>query len=143
MHLNFDNLNARQSEITAFCSNNENQNTRQLNSFLGHCRVLTFIIRGHKGQNSAETRSRCFLVLDSRCRGFSSTEKMPWNLQSWFLVLESRCQGFFVLESRCRGFLVLESQCRGKCASTTSFSFSLNLLCDIINNIIKFEPGKC
>ena len=36
-------------------------------------------IRGHKGQNSTETRCRGFLVLEYRCRGFSSSEKMPWN----------------------------------------------------------------
>ena len=65
--------------------------------------------RGHKGQNSTGTR----------CRGF--------------LALEPRCRVFLVLESRCRGFLVLESRCRGICASTASFSFSLNLLCHIIN----------
>ena len=59
-------------------------------------------IRGHKGQNSAETRCRDFLVLESRCRGFSA------------------------LECRCRGFLVLEARCRGRCASTASFLFSLN-----------------
>ena len=46
---------------------------------------------------------------------------------------ESWCRGFLVLESRCRGFLVLEYRCRGTCASTASFSFSLNLLCHIIN----------
>ena len=49
----------------------------------------TTSIRGHKGQNSIETRCRGFLVLESRCRGFSvlesrcrgfsSYEKMPWN----------------------------------------------------------------
>ena len=66
-------------------------------------------IRWHKGQNSAETRCRGFLALESRCRGFSA------------------------LESPGRGFLVLESRCRGICASTASFSFSLNLLCHIIN----------
>ena len=58
-------------------------------------------------------------VLESRCRGL--------------IVSVSRCRGFLALESRCRGFLVLESRCRGICASTASFSFSLNLLCHIIN----------
>ena len=43
------------------------------------------------------------------------------------------CWGFLVLKSPCRGLLVLESQCRGIYASTASFSFSLNLLCHIIN----------
>ena len=41
-------------------------------------------IRGHKGQNSTETRCRDFLVLESRCRGFSA--------------LESRCRGFLSSE---------------------------------------------
>ena len=70
-------------------------------------------------KNALESRCRGLFVSVSRCRGF--------------LVLESRCRGFLVLESRCHGFLVLESRCRGICASTASFSFSLNLLCHIIN----------
>ena len=36
-------------------------------------------IRGHKGQNSTGTRFRGFLALESGCRGFLSSEKMPWN----------------------------------------------------------------
>ena len=56
-----------------------------------------------------------------------------WSRCCGFLVLESRCRGFLALESRCRDFLVLESRCRGICASTASFSFSVNLLCHIIN----------
>ena len=36
-------------------------------------------IRGHKGQNSTGTRCPGFLVLESRCRGFLSPEKTPWN----------------------------------------------------------------
>ena len=71
--------------------------------------INSFTIRGHKGQDSAE----------ARCRGV--------------LVSESRCRGFSALEPQCRGFLVLESPCRSICTSTTSFSFSLNLLCHIIN----------
>ena len=111
-------------------------------------------VRGHKGQNSTgtqcrgflalESRCRGFLVLESRCRGFLSSEKTPWNHDvvtyfvsvsrcRRFLILESRCRGFLVLESQCCGFLVLEFRCRGICASTASFSFSLNLLCHIIN----------
>ena len=43
---------------------------------------LLYSIKGHKGQNSTETRGRGFLVLESRCRGF--------------LVLGPRCQGIFV-----------------------------------------------
>ena len=84
--------------------------------FLSYDLFLTLLLLhtfGHMteapSQNSAETR----------CRGF--------------LVLESRCRSFAALESRCRGFLVLESRCRGICASTASFSFSLNLLCCLIN----------
>ena len=46
--------------------------------------VIADNIRGHKGQNSAETRCRGFLVLESRCRGFSA--------------LESRCRGFLSSE---------------------------------------------
>ena len=96
-------------------------------------------VRGHKGQNSTGTQCRGFLALESRCRGFLVLESRCRGflvLESrcrGFLVLESRCRGFLVLESRCRGFLVLESQCRGICASTASFSFSLNQLCHIIN----------
>ena len=72
-------------------------------------------IRGHKGQNSTETWCRGFLVLESRCCGFLSSEKMPWNDVSPcrdVLVPESLCRGFLVLESRCRGFLVLGSRFR-------------------------------
>ena len=36
--------------------------------------VRVINIRGHKDQNSAETRCRGFLVLESRCRGFSTLE---------------------------------------------------------------------
>ena len=79
---------------------------------------LAYFIRGHEGQNSTETRCRGFLVLESRCRGFS--------------VLESHVVAFRLLK-KCLGFLVLESRCRGICVSTASFSFSLNLLCHIIN----------
>ena len=74
---------------------------------------------------------------------FSLGISTSWLFVLWKNVLESRCRGlivsisrfrvFLALESRCRGFLVLESHCRGICASTASFSFSLNLLCHIIN----------
>ena len=74
-----------------------------------------------------------FLVLESRCHGFLSSEKTPWNHDVVAYVSVSRCRGFLVLESWCRGFLVLEPRCRSICASTASFSFSLNLLCHIIN----------
>ena len=50
---------------------------------------VQIFIRGHNGHNSAETRCRDFLVLnsrchgslilESRCRGFLSSEEMPWN----------------------------------------------------------------
>ena len=43
------------------------------------------------------------------------------------------CWGFLVLEYRCRGLLALGCRCRGIYVSTASFSFSLNLLCHIIN----------
>ena len=36
-------------------------------------------IRGHKGQSFAETRCRGFLVLESQCPGFLTSEKMPWD----------------------------------------------------------------
>ena len=105
-------------------------------------------IRGHKGENSAETQcrgflvleslyrdfsameSRCrgFLVLESRCRGFPALESRCRG----FSALESQCRGFLVLESWCRGFLVLESRCHRICASTALFSFLQNLLCHII-----------
>ena len=77
--------------------------------------VVAFVL----SKNAFESRCHGLFVSVSRCCGF--------------LVLESQCRGFLVLESRCRGFLVLESRCRGICASTASFSFSLNLLCHIIN----------
>ena len=36
-------------------------------------------IRGHKVQDSTETRCRGFFILESWCRGFLSSEKIPWN----------------------------------------------------------------
>ena len=122
------------------------KNTSELYSFWPTVNKLylpMIHIRGHKGQNSTETRCRGFLVLESRCcgfsvlesrcRGLSSSEKMPWNhdvvgqlspfLVSWFFGLGI---------SMSRGFLVLESRCRGICVSTASFSFSLNQ-CRIVN----------
>ena len=90
-------------------------------------------IRGHKGQNSTPTRCRGFLVLQSRCRGFSA--------------LEPRCRGFLSSE-KCVGITMPWVDCLRFsmswlfrlgilmsciCASTASFSFSLNLLCHRIN----------
>ena len=63
------------------------KNTSELYSFWPTVNKLylpMIHIRGHKGQNSTETRCRGFLVLESRCRGF--------------LVLESRCRGFLSSE---------------------------------------------
>ena len=64
---------------------------------------------------------------------FSLGISTSWLFVFWKNVLESRCRGLIVSISQCRGFLVLESGCRGICASTASFSFSLNLLYHIIN----------
>ena len=109
--------------------------------------------QGHKGQNSEETRCRGFLVLKSRCYGFSvleywyrdflSSEKMSWyhNVVVYLSASPSWCFSrqiwmlwfFLGFYSPFRGFLVLESRCCGICASTTSFSFLLNLLCHISN----------
>ena len=36
-------------------------------------------IRGHKGQDSTGTRCRGFFILESWCRSFLSSEKIPWN----------------------------------------------------------------
>ena len=41
--------------------------------------VVQYYIRGHKGQNFAGTRCRGFLVLETGCCGFLSSEKKPWN----------------------------------------------------------------
>ena len=43
-------------------------------------------IRGNKGQNSTETRCRCFLVLEFRCRDFSV-------LESWCFCPLKKCLG--------------------------------------------------
>ena len=56
-----------------------------------------------------------------------------WNLDVVVFCPLKKSRGLIVSVSRCRGFLVLESRCRGICASAASFSFSLNLLCYIIN----------
>ena len=109
--------------------------------------------QGHNGQNSGETRCRGFLVLKSRCHGFSVLEYwcrdyLPSEKMSWYhnvvvylsvspchgvLVVELGCCGFLGFFSPCCCFLVLESRCCGVCASTTSFSLLLNLLCNISN----------
>ena len=68
-------------------------------------------------------------------------QKLILHLFTWQVTVISCLQESTILShrlaaryvSRCRGFLVLESRCRGICDSTASFSFSLNLLCHIIN----------
>ena len=79
---------------------------------------------------------------------FSLGILMSWFFVLWKNTLESRCRGLFVSVSwchgvlvpkyRCRGFLVLEFRYRDICASTASFSFSLNPFCHIINVDMEF-----
>ena len=98
-------------------------------------------------------RSRLFTLAISMSRFFSLGISMSCLFALWRNVLESRCRCLYlsisgcccalVIECWCYGFLVLESWCRrflswnpiycGICASTSSFSFSLNLLCHVIN----------
>ena len=72
------------------------------------------------------TYSRLIFYLRRKCQLDIRRRKSQNAAETW-------CWGFLVLESWCRGLLVLESRCRGIYASTASFSFSLNLLCHIIN----------
>ena len=67
-----------------------------------------------------------------KCLGITMLSFICLLLRHGVLVVKFGCCGLGFY-SPFRGFLVLESRCCGICASTTSFSFLLNLLCHISN----------